>query len=143
MHHEVLQITPTQDDVSLPRLRQGTLPSCQATQNPQSCPIGMSDQDLCMCLVVPMLPISCCPTDLESVKWIAPDKANPLPLADMATVRTAMRVAEVPTATLLQPSCPASLSNSAFLKAASRSSLPVGSVTACRGRTACHLCCLW
>ena len=70
-------------------------------------------------------------TDLESVKWIAPDKANPLPLADMATVRTAILVALVPMATLLQPSCPASLSSNAFLKAASRSSLPVGSATAC------------
>ena len=49
----------------------------------------------------------------------------------MATVRTAMRVALVPIATLLQLSCAAALSRRAFLKAAMRSSLPVTSDTAC------------
>ena len=49
----------------------------------------------------------------------------------MATVRTAMRVALVPIATLLQLSCAAALSRRAFLRAAMRSSLPVTSDTAC------------
>ena len=47
-------------------------------------------------------------------------------------VRTAMRVALVPNATLLQPNCAAILSSKALRKDAIRSSLPVMSDTACK-----------